>query len=179
MLNNYKTKLNNKGAALLAVISMFAFLFPITLGLLVLVTNEIKRARDFEFSSKALSAAESGIEHALYKIRTEAVSRGDHNGPYIEYCAIDGIEGTSYIESDVSCDIERQTVSGRATYRVDIVNCYPPLPDIATDPEKEAIIDEIKEVHDWCCDNGGEPTIRCIRSTGSYQNANRALQINF
>lgn len=60
-----------KGNVLLLALLVMAGIMTAALGISAIILNEIKQARNIDFSTVAYYAAESGVEQALYKLRKE------------------------------------------------------------------------------------------------------------
>jgi len=70
---NKKNK-NQKGATLLLAIMLLGLIFVMGAAIAKIQLKELKLGTKEAFSTKALFAADSGIERALYKIYQEAVT---------------------------------------------------------------------------------------------------------
>lgn len=70
LFHNLNAKVQNGNVLLLALLVMASVM---TAGLAIgaIIINEIRQARNIDFSSIAYYAAESGVEQALYKLRKE------------------------------------------------------------------------------------------------------------
>lgn len=62
---------NQKGNVLLLALLVMAGIMTAGLAIGTIILNEIKQARNIDFSALAYYAAESGVEEALYKLRKE------------------------------------------------------------------------------------------------------------
>lgn len=67
----YKNIKIEKGNVLLLALLVMAGIMTAALGIGAIILNEIRQARNIDFSTVAYYAAESGVEQALYKLRKE------------------------------------------------------------------------------------------------------------
>jgi hypothetical protein len=71
-MRNLKLKIKNEdGNVLLLALLVMAGIMTAGLGIGAIILNEIKQARNIDFSTVAYYAAEAGVEQAIYKLRKE------------------------------------------------------------------------------------------------------------
>jgi hypothetical protein len=102
-IKNYKVE---NGNVLLLALLVMAGIMTAALGIGAIILNEIRQARDIDFSTVAYYAAESGVEQALYKIRKEDALLGCPTGA----CDVNG-----YCSSGDSC--AGDIVNGVSSFR--------------------------------------------------------------
>lgn len=69
-MHNFFLK-NHEGNVLLLALLVMAGIMTAGLGIGAIILNEIRQARNIDFSALAYYAAEAGVEQALYKLRKE------------------------------------------------------------------------------------------------------------
>jgi Tfp pilus assembly protein PilX len=69
-----KTKMRNNGAVFLIVVFAIALIATITMGILVMTTEEVQLMQNQLYGVEAMCTAEAGLNDALARIRTNPVA---------------------------------------------------------------------------------------------------------